>query len=91
MTRLYYVMAVAGFCCAPHVGFAADTELITKQSNHSVAETIQRFEAAVNASAANGWMVFTEIDYRSLVSTTILCMLIWSDLPPLELLLGSVI
>src|SRR5918911_1733048 len=65
MSRWQYVAAVAGFCFVPHVGFAADAGLITKQSNHSVAETIQRFEAAVNANAANGWIVFTEIDHAA--------------------------
>ena len=65
MTRLHFMVAVAGFCCASHGVLAADAGLVTKQSNHSVAETIQRFEAAVNASAANGWMVFTEIDHAA--------------------------
>jgi uncharacterized protein (DUF302 family) len=65
MTRLYYVMAIASLCCTAQVGLAADTGLIPKQSNHSVAETIQRFEAAVNASAANGWIVFTAIDHAA--------------------------
>jgi uncharacterized protein (DUF302 family) len=65
MTRWQYAISAAGICFFPHVGLAADTGLITKQSNHSVAETIQRFEAAVNASAASGWMVFTEIDHAT--------------------------
>ena len=63
MTRWQYVITLASVCFFPHIGFAADVGLITKQSNHSVAETIQRFEAGVNASSANGWMVFTEIDH----------------------------
>ena len=65
MTRWQYVITLASVCFFPHIGFAADVGLITKQSNHSVAETIQRFEAAVNASSANGWMVFTEIDHAA--------------------------
>ena len=65
MTRWQNIIAVVGFCCSPHVGLAADAGLITKQSNHSVSDTIQRFEAAVNANAANGWMVFTEIDHAA--------------------------
>ena len=65
MKRWQNVMIVAGFCCAPHVGLAADAGLITKQSNHSVSDTVQRFEAAVKANAANGWMVFTEIDHAA--------------------------
>ncbi len=65
MTRWQNIIAVVGFCCSSHVGLAADTGIITKQSNHSVSDTIQRFEAAVNANAANGWMVFTEIDHAA--------------------------
>src|SRR5689334_17388558 len=65
MTRWQNIITVAGFCCSPYVGLAADTGIITKQSNHSVSDTIQRFEAAVNANAANGWVVFTEIDHAA--------------------------
>ena len=63
MPHWQHTITIVSFCFAPHVGLAADAGLITKQSNHSVADTIQRFEAAVNANAANGWMVFTEIDH----------------------------
>jgi hypothetical protein len=44
--------------------FAAESGLVTKQSQHSVQETIERFETAVRA---NGWVVFTELEpcYRS--------------------------
>src|SRR5208282_786703 len=45
----------------PQLGCSADSGLITKESKHSVSETVQRFESAVNAKSANGWMVFTEI------------------------------
>jgi hypothetical protein len=44
---------------------AAEPGLITKQSRYSVRETIDRFEAAVNAKEANGFMVFTEIDHAA--------------------------
>jgi uncharacterized protein (DUF302 family) len=60
-----YVIAAVGVCVAPQIGGAADLGLITKQSNYSVAETIQRFEAAVGANTANGWMVFTRLDHAA--------------------------
>ena len=44
---------------------SSDTGLITKQSNHTVPDTIEKFEAAVNAKSANGWMVFTELDHAA--------------------------
>src|SRR5271165_1185395 len=44
---------------------AADPGLITKQSRYSVKETIERFETAVKAKEANGFMVFTEIDHAA--------------------------
>jgi len=65
MARWQYMIVVSSFCCASHIGLAADTGLITKQSNHSVADTVKGFESSVNASAANGWMVFTEIDHAA--------------------------
>jgi uncharacterized protein (DUF302 family) len=43
----------------------ADTGLITKQSKYTVRETVEKFEAAVKAKAADGWVVFTEIDHAS--------------------------
>ena len=65
MTCRYHVVAAIGLCLVPQIGHSADSGLITKQSNHSVADTIQRFEAAVNANAANGWMVFTQLDHAA--------------------------
>jgi uncharacterized protein (DUF302 family) len=50
---------------APQLGFSADSGLVTKESKHSASETVQRFESAVNAKSANGWMVFTEIDHAA--------------------------
>ena len=65
MARWQYVIATVGFCLVPYVGSAAEAGLVTKQSAHSVAETIRRFEAVVNANAANGWMVFTQLDHAA--------------------------
>jgi uncharacterized protein (DUF302 family) len=47
---------------------AAESGLISKPSNHSVEETMERFERAVKAKGANGWMVFTEIDHAAAAS-----------------------
>ena len=55
--------ATALLCLAPQLGYSADSGLITKESKHSVSETVQRFELVVNAKSANGWIVFTEIDH----------------------------
>lgn len=44
---------------------AADPGLITKQSRYSVKETVERFQTAVKAKEANGFMVFTEIDHAA--------------------------
>ena len=44
---------------------AAETGLVAKQSEHSVQETVQRFEDAVRTKGANGWMVFTELDHAA--------------------------
>lgn len=53
------------FALLPSQGFAADSGLITVQSKHTVRETIQRFEAVINANADQGWKVFTEIDHMA--------------------------
>jgi len=44
---------------------AADSGLITKQSRYSVKETVERFETAVKAKEANGFLVFTELDHAA--------------------------
>src|SRR5580693_1563079 len=59
------VAATAFLCSVPQLSFSADSGLITKESKHSVSETAQRFESAVNDKSANGWMVFTEIDHAA--------------------------
>jgi uncharacterized protein (DUF302 family) len=46
-----------------NAAIGADAGLITKQSRYSVRETVERFEAAVKAKEANGFMVFTELDH----------------------------
>ena len=43
----------------------ADNGLITKPSKNSVKETIEKFEAAIKAKAAAGWVVFTRIDHAA--------------------------
>jgi uncharacterized protein (DUF302 family) len=37
-------------------------------SNHSVKETVERFERAVKTKEADGWMVFTELDHAAAAS-----------------------
>jgi uncharacterized protein (DUF302 family) len=39
--------------------------LVTTRSNHTVTETIHRFEAAVRDKGDEGWVVFTEIDHAA--------------------------
>src|SRR5712691_6099385 len=65
MGRVYRLAAIAFLCLAPQLGFSADSGLVTKESKHSVSETAQKFESAVNSKSANGWMVFTEIDHAA--------------------------
>ena len=48
-----------------NAAIGADSGLITKQSRYSVRETVERFEAAVKAKEADGFMVFTEIDHAA--------------------------
>jgi uncharacterized protein (DUF302 family) len=43
----------------------ADGGLVTKASRYSVAETIERFEAAIQSKAAGGWVVFSRIDHAA--------------------------
>ena len=48
--------------------YAADSGLISKPSDHSVQETVERFEKAVKAKGGVGWMVFTVIDHAAAAS-----------------------
>ena len=41
------------------------TALITKSSHYSAKETVERFEAAIKAREAAGFIVFTEIDHAA--------------------------
>jgi uncharacterized protein (DUF302 family) len=43
----------------------ADSGLVTKQSKHTVQETIEKFEAAIKSKAPGGWMIFGRIDHAS--------------------------
>jgi uncharacterized protein (DUF302 family) len=43
----------------------ADNGLISKHSNFTVQETIERFEAAIKSKAAGGWIVFSRIDHAA--------------------------
>lgn len=46
MGRVYRLAAATAFLCiGPQLGFSADSGLITKESKHSVSETMQRFES----------------------------------------------
>lgn len=44
---------------------AAEPGLITKPSDYPPRQTIERFEAAVRAKEANGWIVFAELDHAA--------------------------
>ena len=39
--------------------------LITRPSSFTVNETVERFEAAIRAKAAGGWVVFSRIDHAA--------------------------
>jgi uncharacterized protein (DUF302 family) len=69
-TRIYQGLAAAAVLLTLQTPIlhAGDGGLITKPSNHSVQETVERFEAALNAKGGAGWMVFTEIDHASAAS-----------------------
>jgi len=56
-TWIKQIAFTAALLSAVQPASSSDTGLITKQSNHTVADTIEKFEAAVNAKSANGWMV----------------------------------
>jgi uncharacterized protein (DUF302 family) len=56
---------IFGLLCQSHTVASADQGLITKRSNYSVPETVERFE---NAIKARGWMVFTELDHAAAAS-----------------------
>jgi uncharacterized protein (DUF302 family) len=61
ITRVTIVTALAMHC----VTASANDGLITKPSKYSVKQTIDNFEAAINAQAAGGWVVFDRIDHAA--------------------------
>ena len=56
-----FLLAVSSLLLPP-LALAAESGLLTKPSQHSVQETIDRFERAVKAK---GWVVFTELDHAA--------------------------
>jgi uncharacterized protein (DUF302 family) len=62
------VALVGLFIAFRSLSYAAEPGLISQPSNHSVQDTVERFERAVKAKEANGWMVFTEIDHAAAAS-----------------------
>jgi uncharacterized protein (DUF302 family) len=67
---VYRALLAAGlFAFLPVLrSYAADSGLISKPSDHSVQETVERFEKAVKAKGGVGWMVFTVIDHAAAAS-----------------------
>jgi uncharacterized protein (DUF302 family) len=61
ITRVTIVAALAMHC----VTASANDGLVTKPSKYSVKQTIDNFEAAINAQAAGGWVVFDRIDHAA--------------------------
>ncbi|AUD00329.1 hypothetical protein QU42_03265 [Bradyrhizobium sp. UASWS1016] len=59
-------MVIAAGLIAISSTFAfADDGLITKPSKYSVKDTIEKFEAAIKAKAAGGWVIFSRIDHAA--------------------------
>jgi uncharacterized protein (DUF302 family) len=66
----YIIFALVAALCIipPFAAQAADNGLVTKLSNQSVKETVERFERAVMVKQTDGWIVFTEIDHAGAAS-----------------------
>lgn len=62
MTKFVIVAALAMYSVAAAAG---NDGLVTKPSKYSVKETIDKFEAAINAQAAGGWVIFDRIDHAA--------------------------
>lgn len=62
LTQLALSLALSAISVSAH---AADAGLITKPSKYSVKDTVTRFQAAVKAKEAAGFIVFTEIDHAA--------------------------
>ena len=60
--RLGMLVMILGVMVLPLPAGAADQGLITKRSNYSVPETVERFE---NAIKAKGFMIFAELDHAA--------------------------
>src|ERR1700681_2107385 len=61
---LHWTIAIV-LASLTHSGFAAEAGLVTMPSKYSVAQTIQRFEAAIRKKSDQGWMIFTELDHAA--------------------------
>ena len=61
MTKVAIVAALVMYS----VTASADDGFVTKPSKYSVKQTIDNFEAAINAHAAGGWVVFDRIDHAA--------------------------
>jgi len=62
MTKVVIVVALAMYSVGASGG---NDGLITKPSKYSVKQTIDNFEAAINAQATGGWVVFNRIDHAA--------------------------
>jgi uncharacterized protein (DUF302 family) len=60
--RLAVIAVTLAVMSYPFAASPADQGLITKRSNYSVQETVERFE---NAIKTKGFMVFTEVDHAA--------------------------
>jgi uncharacterized protein (DUF302 family) len=64
LIRCALALAAISIVLAPAV-HAAESGLVSKASHYSVPDTVARFERAVNARDADGWIVFTELDHAA--------------------------
>jgi uncharacterized protein (DUF302 family) len=62
---LLNLMLALTLCALATPARAADDGLITKSSQYSTKETVERFEAAIKAREAAGFIVFTAIDHAA--------------------------
>ncbi|MDE2580978.1 MAG: DUF302 domain-containing protein [Rhodospirillales bacterium] len=64
--HLFFALLLSlGLLAAARPSLAADNGMITVLSHHSVKQTIRRFEAAVRAKSALGFVVFGTIDHAA--------------------------
>ena len=62
MTKVAIVAALAMYSVTASGG---DDGLVTKPSKYTIEQTVDNFEAAINAQAAGGWVVFDRIDHAA--------------------------